>query len=330
MFSSLRYLILSLTCRCNLHCRYCYQAAGPHGLDMSETIVDQALNLADNGQPILIQISGGEPTLLPEIIERICNQSQLFKTRPHLALQTNGTLLTPSLVRLFKKFNVRIGVSIDGPPDIQEELRGQASATLQGLKLLEEAGVEFRVTTVVSGENVLSLDRLALLLAAFSNCRGIGLDLLIDKGRGSNSTLFPATGQQLEKGITRLVHTLRALNSRRRRPIQLREMELIKKKTKTGYFCHAASGRSLAVQSDGSLFPCSQTIGDPFFNCGSINEPHSPAGSLLTRLSLSYGDCGTCPLLNKCPGDCPSRIHYNRTTVPTLACELYRVMYSLA
>lgn len=326
MFTDLRYLTLSITCRCNLRCKYCYQAAGSAGMDMSDEIIDQTLELADNGKPLLIQITGGEPTLVPDAIMRIAEKSLLLQVRPRLAIQTNGTLLTPDLVALLQKYDIQVGVSVDGPPDLQEALRGCADATLHGLQLLEENGVNFRVTTVVSSANVLALDRLALMLAGFGRCRGIGLDLLINKGRASNSLIFPAHSQQLRKGITRFVHTLKGLNSRRSLPILLREMELVKNGPSSHAFCHAALDQSLAVQADGSLFPCGQTVGDPFFLSGTISNPLRENRFPLTTVKLPSEKCDACPLQGQCPGECPSRLHYNSNDNSTLVCELYRCL----
>ncbi|MDR3090051.1 MAG: hypothetical protein LBU39_09565 [Desulfobulbaceae bacterium] len=86
---------------------------------------------------------------------------------------------------MIRKFRMQVGVSLDGPPPLQESLRGQAAATLRGLRLLEAEEIPFRVTAVVSDENVLQLDKLAWLLAAFRQAMGIGLDLLVVKGQAS-------------------------------------------------------------------------------------------------------------------------------------------------
>jgi len=51
--------------------------------------------------------------------------------------------------------------------------------------------VPFRVTTVVGHDNVLSLYKVALLLAGFTNSRGLGLDLLINKDRAADGYYRP-------------------------------------------------------------------------------------------------------------------------------------------
>lgn len=328
---TVNYLILSLTSRCNLKCRYCYQRSDSKGLDMSDEVIAQAMRLADTGTPLLIQLTGGEPTLVPDRIQLVATLARRMKSRAQLAIQTNGTLLTPELVALFTEYKMQVGVSLDGPPETQECLRGKADDTLRGLKLLEEGQVDFRITTVVSSENVFVLDRLALLLSGFGYCRGIGLDLLVAKGRGGKGPVFPATEKQLKKGATTLVRTLNGLNRRRHRPILLRELELVKKSRNepNPHFCHAAAGKSLAVFPDGSMFPCGQTMCDQEFSFGTVFSPRLQQKTALVALRLVGSDCLGCSLSGRCPGECPSRIHYNNRENAENICHLYRQLDAL-
>lgn len=327
MAADIRYLILAVTSRCNLRCGYCYLAAGEDGLDMTDAVLDQALDLAGNSsQPCHIQITGGEPTLVPDKIARIAERSRLMRARPHLAIQTNATLLTRDMVQLFKEYEFQIGVSLDGPPEIQDVQRGMASETLRGLKLLESEHVPFRVTTVVTKDNVLSLDKLALLLAGFTNSRGIGLDLLVSKGRAATGFSRPPSSEELRRGVSGLASTLALINKRRSTPLRLRELDLLCGSGGDRPFCRAATGQSLAVRPDGRLYPCGQTMGDPHFFMGTVEQPEFTGQQPLTGFRLDSGDCHYCPLVNNCPGDCPSRIHYNNEEGKKLTCTMYTTL----
>lgn len=325
----LRYLIVSLTSRCNLRCKYCYSSATCNGADMSDEVLEKTVSLADNGGPLLLQITGGEPTLVPEKIDKLARLCSGMKNSPKLAVQTNGTLLTPSLVELFLKYEIQVGVSLDGPPDIQERLRGKANETFQGLQLLERSGVPFRVTTVLCESTVFTLDKLVLLLAGFSCCRGIGLDLLVNRGRASTSDVFPATAQQLVKGLRKMVVVLTAINRKRASTIQLRELGREQQGGASTCFCHAASGTSLAVDPEGSLAPCGQPLGDPAFSGGTVFKPNSESRVSLESITLQSNECSSCSLEHRCPGDCPSRVYYNREETTPLACIMYRCLDEL-
>ncbi len=326
MWENVRHLIVLLTSRCNLRCSYCYLAATPTGQDMHNALIDEVLRRADNRLPLLIQLTGGEPTLVPEKIERVVQQSRAMDKRPQLALQTNATLLTEPLVALFRREQIQIGVSLDGPPAVQEQLRGKVNDTLKGMKLLEDHKVPFRVTTVVSTANVAVLDQLVLLLAGYSQCRGIGLDLLVNKGRGGKKLLLHPSPAQLEIGIAKMVRALRLMNAQRKIPITLREMEHLKQRAGSTFFCHAAAGNSLAVTPAGQLYPCGQTMGDGTFALGTITQPKTSSTLPLTSIKLKSVQCKACLLKNRCPGDCPSRIHYTPGQEPPLSCVLYRTL----
>lgn len=321
--SQCNYLILSLTSRCNLQCRYCYNSADQVGLDMSDATIDKALDLFHTNTPLHIQISGGEPTLVPAKIERVLKTSRKMKHRPRIGIQTNGTLLSPHLVSTFKKYRVELGISLDGPPEVQDTLRGKSNMTLKGMQLLEQASLPFRVTTVVNAINVLQLNKLVLLLAGFSGCRGIGLDLLVNKGKGTS--LPPPSAQDLEKGVQAMVTTLDGINAMRREPIRLRELDLVveRRMINRKRFCYAHSGKSLAISPTGQLFPCSQTLGDPSFSLGDIHKPQAKSTLSLEKSIMRSTECESCSLFDHCPGDCPSRLHYNQGQTP-LACSIYR------
>ncbi len=321
----LDYLILAVTDRCNLRCTYCYRDAEAEGMDMPLETVKKALALVHHDRPAHIQITGGEPLLVPDLLQYIGEHISKMAGKPHIALQTNGTLLSRDIALLLKHYGVQIGVSVDGPPDLQNRNRGQADATLRGLRLLESMGIEFRVTTVLSRENVDRLDQLAMLLAGFSNSRGIGLDILVNRGRanGFAGNELPSV-EQMERGIGKLVRALACINRNRFIPLQLREAGQINRGG--GSFCFAAAGRSFAITPQGKIFPCGQTMNDPDFFLGTIDELTSLTTSSLGNIRLASTDCLQCSLQKSCPGDCPSRLYYNGEAGHKLACAMYRTI----
>lgn len=330
----IRYLILVLTTRCNLNCAYCYNSGLRDKTDMSAAVLDRALTLVQGGErPFHLQITGGEPTLVPVLIEQAVRRARVLMRPCTIGIQTNGTCLTPDLVRMFKTFDVQVGVSLDGPPAVHQELRGQVKQTLRGLQLLEDYNVPFRVTTVVSRNNVKYLDRLVWVLAGFGQARGIGLDLLVNKGRaGQDSNVFSAGALALRRGVRSMLAVLRAVNDRRRIPLQLRELTLCKQTPATGdeqrSFCHACQGQSVAAHPDGRLFPCAQTLGDTELTAGTVWQPDPEALTRLKTYKLFSDQCDRCPVSGYCPGECPSRLRYNQTMFPPLVCELYRTLGS--
>jgi len=84
-------LLIEITDNCNLRCPTCYAGSGPErqthrSLEQIERMLDRAV--ANEGEPSIIQISGGEPTIHPQFFEIL----DLVRERPigHLMVNTNG------------------------------------------------------------------------------------------------------------------------------------------------------------------------------------------------------------------------------------------------
>jgi 7,8-dihydro-6-hydroxymethylpterin dimethyltransferase len=83
--------IIEITDRCNLTCPTCYAESSPHyGRHRTVEEVERMLDIivANEGQPDVVQISGGEPTIHPDFFEIL----DIAKRKPikHLMVNTNG------------------------------------------------------------------------------------------------------------------------------------------------------------------------------------------------------------------------------------------------
>jgi 7,8-dihydro-6-hydroxymethylpterin dimethyltransferase len=83
--------LLEITDHCNLRCPTCYASSGPERtthrpLDVVERMLDRIV--ANEGEPDIVQISGGEPTTHPAFFEIL----DAARRRPirHLMVNTNG------------------------------------------------------------------------------------------------------------------------------------------------------------------------------------------------------------------------------------------------
>jgi uncharacterized protein len=296
---------------------------------MANDVMQRAIAMAaGHDRGFHLQLTGGEPTLVPELISQAAGMAHKTGRCRSIGIQTNGIELSPAVVELFKRYRFQVGVSVDGPPAVQQQQRGMAAETFRGIGLLERAGVPFRITTVVTQANAAKLDQLVLAVAGFTQVRGIGLDLLVRKGRAREaSTLFPAQAQALKSGLKKMVATLDAVNTRRQVPIRLRERDRLGDTGSNIFsFCHACQAQSMAVTPKGELFPCGQTMGDPRFAAGTVWQPALDALGALSDSSPPHARCDDCALQGGCPGDCPSRLYYNRNQNTGLVCDLYRTL----
>ncbi len=90
--------LVEVTDRCNLTCPTCYASSSPtHGrhrtLDEIEKMFDAIVK--SEGEPDVVQISGGEPTIHPDFFKIL----DIAKTKPikHLMLNTNGFRIADDL-----------------------------------------------------------------------------------------------------------------------------------------------------------------------------------------------------------------------------------------
>jgi uncharacterized radical SAM superfamily Fe-S cluster-containing enzyme len=83
--------VIEITDRCNLSCPTCYAMSSPHyGRHRTVEEVEQMLDIivANEGEPDVVQISGGEPTIHPDFFRIL----DIAKKKPikHLMVNTNG------------------------------------------------------------------------------------------------------------------------------------------------------------------------------------------------------------------------------------------------
>ena len=83
--------LIEVTDRCNLSCPTCYASSSPmHGRHRTLAEIEEMLDIIvrNEGEPDVVQISGGEPTVHPQFFEIL----DLAKARPirHLMVNTNG------------------------------------------------------------------------------------------------------------------------------------------------------------------------------------------------------------------------------------------------
>lgn len=83
--------VVEVTDRCNLSCPTCYAMSSPtYGRHRTLEEIERMLDIivANEGQPDVVQISGGEPTVHPQFFEIL----DIAKTKPirHLMVNTNG------------------------------------------------------------------------------------------------------------------------------------------------------------------------------------------------------------------------------------------------
>lgn len=184
--------ILEVNETCNLTCPVCFADSSPgregtRSLAACEAMLDALV--ASEGEPDLVQISGGEPTLHPQILEILA----AAKARPirHLMLNTNGLRIArdkafvAELAKLKPGFEVYL--QFDSlRPAVLKEIRGADLTRIrqQALENLEEAGISTTLVAVI--KRGLNDDETGAIIdhaLQWSCVRGVTFQPIQDAGR---------------------------------------------------------------------------------------------------------------------------------------------------
>ena len=132
------YILIKLASRCNLNCSYCYWFKDASVYEkpslMQDIVVDafvQKLSqhvITNNVPEFLCIFHGGEPLLygvkkFEEFLIKLQKVEADTNCKINFSITTNGVLVNESWCTIFKKYNVQVAVSIDGPEDIHDFYR---------------------------------------------------------------------------------------------------------------------------------------------------------------------------------------------------------------
>lgn len=210
-------VLFEITQQCNLHCPICFADSGGTEKEFTPlaTLLEQMRWFhGQTGEEVVLQLSGGEPTLHPELPALVAEGAKLF---PAVQLNTNGLKLAedPSLARrlaeaglswVFLQFDGtsdRTFEIIRGRPLLEKKKAALAACTAAGLSVVLAPTVAAGVNDGELGDLV----RLAVSLAP--TVRGVHIQPMTSAGRNS----LPGAERRLTlpEVLTRLAEQSRGL-----------------------------------------------------------------------------------------------------------------------
>ncbi len=157
---------LELTRKCNAKCRHCIVNAGAEKDNelSTERIMNLLEELSDEGCSNIV-LTGGEPFLREDWALFLQKAKAL---NMQIVMMTNGLKLDDNIIKILKRFNVTIGISLDGAEakthDMIRGVPGIFEHFKEVLPKLRKAGVYAVVATTVMKSNYNELDRIKDLL----------------------------------------------------------------------------------------------------------------------------------------------------------------------
>jgi uncharacterized protein len=322
-------LIKPASAVCNLDCEYCFyldRDADPYKelparqmiLETLERLVDTYLFYSYPRSSFVFQ--GGEPTLagLPFFEKLIEFQKRYGRNGQSVsnALQTNGTLLDENWCRLLREYNWFVGLSLDGPPEVNDRYRynkdhhGTGKRVLESLELLQKHKVQFNVLCVLSQANV---ERPKELYRFFK-------DLGIDNLQFIPLAEFDSSGAPLPSAISAeqygrfLVELFDAWwPDRRRMHIRFFDniAEALAGRKPSTCTMHETCDSYVVVEYNGDVFPCDffvegeWKLGNIMLDSWSEIARRPRRFGFAAKKTLAHPECQACEYQSICHGGCP-------------------------
>jgi len=347
-------LIKPASAVCNLDCSYCFyldRDADPYKAlparrmtaETLERLVDTYLFYSYPNSVFAFQ--GGEPTLagLPFFEKLVELQKQYGRDGQTVsnALQTNGILLDKNWCDLFRSYQWLLGVSLDGPEEMNDryrfnkEGRGTWKRVMESVGLLQKNGVEFNILCVLSQANV---DRPKELYRFY---RGLGIDHiqfipLAEFDAEGNPMPFTISPEQYGRFLCELFD----LWWPDRRKVRIRLFDNIAEALagqKPGTCTmHETCDSYVVVEYNGDVYPCDFFVEDGW-KLGNVVLDSWPEIARRTRRysfaskkTLAHPECQVCEYQSICHGGCPKFRHGPHARFEDLDyfCAAYKMIYA--
>lgn len=330
--------------RCNLRCRYCFSLdKKPHAQMSEETLeafVRQHIE-AQSGDEVQFAWQGGEPTLCGlDFFRRAASLQQKYAggKRIYNAFQTNGILLNDEWCRFFKEQGWRVGISLDGPSALHDELRVSLNGNpthhkvIRAIESLTLHGVEFTLLVVVNRHNSQNPQQLYRYLRELGTpyLQFIPLLEMNDHHQpDEHSVTAKQWGQFLCDVFDVWVH-----EDVGRVYVQLFDSTLgvwngfSSQQCSLGETC----GPAFTLESNGDVYQCDRYV-YPSHRLGNIHQTALSTINIgLQALALGEGkkrglpdECKACSALRLCNGDCPK---HRDATGKSALCKGYHQFFT--
>ncbi len=183
-------LFFEVTKKCNMDCTHCFvdantqQDAGEISFSEAEPIIRQFSGIGG----FYIRLTGGEPTTRGDFFDIVdlINDEHLY-----IGLNTNGLLNETTLDRILSSGIRDIRISLDGPEEINDRIRGRGTyrKVLQTLEIISaynrvsEDPADVTINVVLMKSNKDYMEKMADLTASFGFNISFGLLRLTGRAR---------------------------------------------------------------------------------------------------------------------------------------------------
>jgi radical SAM protein with 4Fe4S-binding SPASM domain len=314
-------MYLFVTNDCNLRCSHCYVSSGDY-VPAREMRADEILGLVDQARDLGVQrflITGGEPFVMADIFSIIGH----ITAENDLVVLTNGMFFSQKIIGRLKESlgrgRISFQISLDGPTaELHDRVRGQGNfaKTVPAIRRIVEHGFGVTISTAINRHNLSHVAETTQLVGSLG-VRAHHLLWMQEWGRALDHR------PELLVSPQQVVEVMRACRKAGHDAGVVIDNDAslrVRVKGKYGRKTDLCScgWDTLAVFSDGQVYPCVWLAGAPGMACGSVLEQpladiwrHSPVLEEIRGISVQNKDkCAGCHLKFICAGGSPCSSHF--------------------
>ena len=304
------YYSLHLTNSCNLACSYCDRKKSHEFMSHETALQAVDLALADPDDSVSIGFFGGEPLLCRSLISDVVayTKNNASNKRVFFRLTTNGLLLDDAFLRQAQQEGILISLSLDGDAKAHDANRkdhngGGSYNTLQPLlpKLLRQNPYTAAMMTVApntapfladSVKSIYTLGFVNIVCSLDYKAPWTEVDLAILKKQYKKLAHI-----YYEMTVSEKKFYLSPFDGKIDSHINCREY--CSERCKLGF-------EQIAVDVDGTLYPCTQFVGDREYQIGSVAAgiDQRRRWDLYEQSLTEHSECMICAIKDRCLHTC--------------------------
>jgi len=305
---------LHITNGCNLACDYCYvhkQRTRQMAADTAKAAIDRA---SRSGGDVGISFFGGEPLLEKQLIMDTVAYGRAMEADAgchfHFKITTNGTLLDGAFLRWCSENRVMVALSIDGIARAHDAHRRTADG--EGTYAPVEAAAKrlLRYQPYACAMMVVNPDTVQYYADGVQKLHDLGFQYYICSLNYERAAAWTdAHMEELERQFSRLSDMYVRWTMEEKKfyfsPFEVKMRSHIDGEGYCRERCQLGI-RQLSVDTDGSLYPCVQFVGEDQYRLGDVFSgiDENVRRALFDRAERTNGACTGCAIKARCNHHC--------------------------
>lgn len=326
---------------CNIACQYCYQRPQRDAGNLTVHYDLDAMKAAVENEGGPFTLFGGEPLLIDENDLEMLWAWGLEKYGSN-GIQTNGTLINENHIRLFKEYKVHVGISIDGPNELNDvrwagnlvQTRAATAKTEQAIERLCTEGIAPSLIVTLHRNNA-TADKLPVMHNWFRSLATIGITdarlHILEIEQPLIQRKYALSSQENVEALLSFAQLESELTTLRFDVFRdIKNLLLCKDETATCVWMACDPYTTSAVRGV-------EGTGQPS-NCGRTNkdgidfvkaaQPGYERYLALYHTPQEYGGCKDCRFFLVCKGECPGTTMDGDWRNRTQDCEVWKALFT--